>query len=300
MKKIVWVFLSLFAFLFLFSGIAHAQTAPSALCDESDPSGIYNPNTPTTSKIGLGLVPCGKAVKDTYSCSYVSNYSLQHKHYLKYYNACMTSADAEADCNAGSTGSGNLALYGGFCRRQYLENNPGTDWDWLVANSVITGGKFYSGSYVICVPPRAACECWMDVKAPIMSTADIYADTQTDANNKCKVLSVTPDNPLLNVAIKLGSAPKCPCELAHIFILILNIYKFVVWFIALPLAGLLIMIGGALLLVGGGYPKLHEMGKRILWGAVWGIALILGSWLIIGAVFWALGFTGTWWASFTF
>lgn len=90
----------------------------------------------------------------------------------------------------------------------------------------------------------------------------------------------------------------CRCELYHVFFLALNVYKFVIWTIALPLAGLFVMIGGVLLLVGGGYPKLHDMGSKILWGTFWGLALILGAWLIINVVLRAIGYQGPWFTIF--
>ncbi|MBM3206546.1 MAG: hypothetical protein FJZ43_02915 [Candidatus Staskawiczbacteria bacterium] len=79
----------------------------------------------------------------------------------------------------------------------------------------------------------------------------------------------------------------------------MNVYKFVVTIIAVPLAGLLVLIGGALIILGGGYPKLLDTGKRILWGAVWGIILIFSSWLIINVFLLALGYNGVWYV-FTF
>lgn len=96
-----------------------------------------------------------------------------------------------------------------------------------------------------------------------------------------------------------GKTLTCRCELYHIFFLVMNVYKFVVTIIAVPLAGLLVLIGGALIILGGGYPKLLDTGKRILWGAVWGIILIFSSWLIINVFLLALGYNGVWYV-FTF
>ena len=86
----------------------------------------------------------------------------------------------------------------------------------------------------------------------------------------------------------------CRCELYHVFRLLLNVYKFVVLKIAAPLTGLLVMIGGVLIIAGSGYPKLHDLGKRIVWGAIWGLLLILSSWLIINLVMIAIGYPGQW------
>ncbi len=86
----------------------------------------------------------------------------------------------------------------------------------------------------------------------------------------------------------------CRCELGHVFVLARNIYVFIIWNIATPLAGLLIMIGGLLILLSGANQKLYDMGKTILWAAVWGVGLIFGAYLIMGAVMMAIGYTGPW------
>jgi len=103
--------------------------------------------------------------------------------------------------------------------------------------------------------------------------------------------------------INITSLP-CRCELYHIFLLVLNVYKFVIWTIAIPLAGLLIMIGGILLLISGGGaasipgiaqgPNLYNTGKKIIAGAIFGLLLIMGSWVIINIVLMILGYQTQW------
>lgn len=98
---------------------------------------------------------------------------------------------------------------------------------------------------------------------------------------------------------------ECRCELYHVFFLMMNVYKFIIWTIALPLAGLLLMIGGILLIVSGGGKvpipgvkqgaSLYSMGTKIITGAVVGLGLILGSFLIIQIVLTAIGYQGGWW-----
>jgi len=65
-----------------------------------------------------------------------------------------------------------------------------------------------------------------------------------------------------------------------------------VWYISIPLAGLIIVAGGVMLLVSGGNPGLVSLGKRMLWGAIIGILLIFCSWVIIKAVLTAIGYVG--------
>ncbi len=81
----------------------------------------------------------------------------------------------------------------------------------------------------------------------------------------------------------------CPCEIPHFFIMIRNVYIFVTWTIALPLAGLLIVIGGVLLIISGANQNMFDLGKRLLWGAFWGVVLVFCAWIIINIIFMTLG-----------
>ena len=93
------------------------------------------------------------------------------------------------------------------------------------------------------------------------------------------------------------------CELSDIFKLILNVYNFIILYIATPLAGLLIVIGGVLIIVSGGpggrnpvtgviSPNLYSKAKDMILWTVVAIFLIFGSWLIINIVLIAIGYTG--------
>ena len=94
--------------------------------------------------------------------------------------------------------------------------------------------------------------------------------------------------------VPCGQDPTCPCEISDFFEMILRVYNFLVWVIALPLAGLLIVVGGILLLVSGGNPGRIETSKKMLWGAAIGVFLIFGSWVIIDFILKAIGYTSSW------
>ncbi len=94
--------------------------------------------------------------------------------------------------------------------------------------------------------------------------------------------------------VPCGQFPDCRCELSDLFVMISRIYSFAVYIIALPLAGLFIVIGGTLLLVSGGNPGLAEKGKNILKYTAIGIILVFGSWLIIDVVLKAIGYDLPW------
>lgn len=91
------------------------------------------------------------------------------------------------------------------------------------------------------------------------------------------------------------------CELADLFKLVENVYGFIVLYIATPLAGLVIVMGGVIILISGGpgglnpitgiaSPNLYNTGKNMVTGAILGMFLILGGWLIINTVLNIIGY----------
>lgn len=98
---------------------------------------------------------------------------------------------------------------------------------------------------------------------------------------------------------------RCRCELVHIFILIKNVFDFFVRNIATPVAGLMIMIGGIIIMISGGpggkspigqiaKASLYDTGKKMVIWSVVSVLIIWGSWLIIDIVLKAIGYTQTW------
>jgi len=81
--------------------------------------------------------------------------------------------------------------------------------------------------------------------------------------------------------VPCGGTGQARCELADIFQLILNIYNFLILVIATPLAGLMIVIGGVLILLSGINANWFNTGKKILMWSFISLLLIFGSWLII-------------------
>lgn len=82
------------------------------------------------------------------------------------------------------------------------------------------------------------------------------------------------------------------CTIESFFQLIARVYNFIVWDIATPLAVLAVLVGGILILVSAGNPNLAGLGRKILWMAAIGIALVFCSWLIVNAILWAIGAGG--------
>mgnify|MGYP001562348584 CR=1 FL=1 len=120
------------------------------------------------------------------------------------------------------------------------------------------------------------------------------------------LLLITLFSPVLAFAqglVPCGQPNTPMCKLEDIFVLISNVYNFIVWKIATPLAGILVVIGGVIIMISGGpgganpvtgivSPNMYNKGKSIVTGAIGGWLLVFCSWLIINAVLLALGLPG--------
>jgi hypothetical protein len=96
--------------------------------------------------------------------------------------------------------------------------------------------------------------------------------------------------PLITSAaiVPCGNPGEEPCTLNDFFLMLGNIYDFLVKYIAAPLAILAISIGGVLMMISGGNPSLFNRGKQILILSIIGLVLAFGSWLIIETLLRAL------------
>ncbi len=84
--------------------------------------------------------------------------------------------------------------------------------------------------------------------------------------------------------------PECsPCELCDFFLLIMNIYDFIVFKLAPPVAGLLIVIAGALFLTSGGSEERVSQAKKIFVNVIIGLVFIYASWLIVNSIIQVIG-----------
>lgn len=81
----------------------------------------------------------------------------------------------------------------------------------------------------------------------------------------------------------------CPCTINDFFKMLADLYEFVVWYIASPLAILMITIGGVLMLVSAGNPNLFGLGKKTVYAAIIGIILVFGALLIINSILGLMG-----------
>ena len=87
-----------------------------------------------------------------------------------------------------------------------------------------------------------------------------------------------------------GNAGQDPCGITDFFTMLVNIYTFIVKWIATPLATIALIIGGILMMISAGNPNLMGTGKKIFWSAIIGLVLVFCSWLIIDFILGAIGY----------
>ncbi len=96
----------------------------------------------------------------------------------------------------------------------------------------------------------------------------------------------------------VGGIPQViPCQFCHLFVMFDGIVDFVLVYIVFPVATLLLVIGGGLLLLSAGDPAKITQGRKIMTSVVIGLAIIFASWLFINTFFMAIGvqrWTGLW------
>ncbi len=152
----------------------------------------------------------------------------------------------------------------------------------------------------------------------IASAATLCIDPSTNTNNSQQFIQVGQgfvpcgnDKTTITVTNPGGSTTiipdqlACRCELGHVFVVIAKIYKFIVLDIATPLAALLMVLGGLLIVISGGpggknpvtgtvTPNMYTNAKNMLMGAAVGLFFIFGSWLIVNVILRAIGYTSSW------
>ena len=84
------------------------------------------------------------------------------------------------------------------------------------------------------------------------------------------------------------------CTIGKFFETLVEIYKFIVFQIATPLAVIALIIGGIFMMISAGNPNTFATGRKIMISAIIGLALAFCSYLIISFVLDTLGFTGNW------
>jgi len=88
------------------------------------------------------------------------------------------------------------------------------------------------------------------------------------------------------------------CKLCHLLVLIVNITNFLMRNIAAPLAGLMFLVGGIMMVAAGGSESRFSKGKEIFLNTLIGVVIVLSSWAIVNTLIMIFGsgqLAGNWW-----
>ncbi len=81
--------------------------------------------------------------------------------------------------------------------------------------------------------------------------------------------------------VPCGGPGQNPCSICDFGILIINITNFLIYKIAIPLAGLMIVVGGLMIMIGSTSESRVTTGKKILTNAIIGMVIVFISWLLV-------------------
>ena len=88
-----------------------------------------------------------------------------------------------------------------------------------------------------------------------------------------------------------------PCTLCDLFILADRLTRFLLFNVMLPIAALMILIGGVLILTARDNQQQQSQGKAVFTYAVWGMIIAFAAWLIVTTLLTTLGYNkGPWYA----
>lgn len=84
-----------------------------------------------------------------------------------------------------------------------------------------------------------------------------------------------------------------PCNAEHLILMINKVIEFILIYLALPIATVIFMYAGFLLLFSGGDTHKRSEAKSMFWNVFIGLLFIAGSWLIVTTILTVLGYTGS-------
>ncbi|OGZ33961.1 MAG: hypothetical protein A2Y98_00605 [Candidatus Portnoybacteria bacterium RBG_19FT_COMBO_36_7] len=99
-------------------------------------------------------------------------------------------------------------------------------------------------------------------------------DVMTKLTTNCRIVPVCGDK---------------GCDLCAFFSLVVNIFAFIAFRLAPPVAGLLIVFAGAIFLTSGGSEERVTQAKKIFINVVIGLIFVFASWLIVNSIIQVIG-----------
>lgn len=114
----------------------------------------------------------------------------------------------------------------------------------------------------------------------VLTSLPVFVFAQTSEPNSANLV------PCGQTVIE-GGKPiiKNPCGYQHFLQLMVNVFVYLTKYIAVPLAAGVIVIGGAIMMTAGTNDSKRAQAKKIIWMAVWGLVIVLASYLIVKLVF---------------
>lgn len=90
---------------------------------------------------------------------------------------------------------------------------------------------------------------------------------------------------LANAAlVPCGGAGQPACNVCHFFNLAKNIVDFLTEAVAMPVAVIILIYGGIMMVISGGSEEKYRAGLTALRRAVWGLLWVFAAWLIIDTI----------------
>jgi len=89
------------------------------------------------------------------------------------------------------------------------------------------------------------------------------------------------------------------CRPCHILVLIVNLVSFMLKSIVAPLAGLMFLVGGIMIVSDGGSGNRMKKGKEIIKNTLIGAVIALSAWAIVNTLIMAFGsgqISSNWWS----
>lgn len=80
-----------------------------------------------------------------------------------------------------------------------------------------------------------------------------------------------------------------PCTFEDVVLLVDNVIDFLIFTLAIPIATLIMMYAGWILITKGASPDAIKKAKGMLWNSLIGLAIALAAWLIVEFVLESLG-----------
>ena len=94
------------------------------------------------------------------------------------------------------------------------------------------------------------------------------------------------------VAFAQGIVPCDICNICDFGRLLINLINFLIWNIAVPLAGLMVVVGGLMIMIFSASEEKVKLGRKILTNAIIGIIIVFVSWLLVDTIIQVM--TGGW------